>query len=254
MAPWFDLSAEQIHQWLAERHLPGFRAAQVRHWLFRRPGRSFDDMTDLPAAAPRPTGRRLPDLDHAASPPIASADDGTEKLLLGLTDGEQIECVLLRDDRQHRTICISTQVGCAMGCVFCASGLDGVVRNLTAGEIVEQMLQLAAAAAGRRTPQPHRGDGHGRAAGESRRLAAGPGRGRSPPGWASAPGGSPSPPSALPAGIRRLADEKCQYHLAVSLHAADDALRNQLVPANRKVGIAAILAAADEYFERPAAG
>jgi len=64
-------------------------------------------------------------------------DDGTEKLLVKLADGEQIECVLLRDG-PRRTICISTQVGCAMGCVFCASGLDGVVRNLSAGEIVEQ--------------------------------------------------------------------------------------------------------------------
>src|SRR5205085_8227777 len=68
-------------------------------------------------------------------------DDGTEKLLLRLADGKDIECVLLRDGAR-RTICISTQVGCAMGCVFCASGLAGVERNLTAGEIVEQMLRL----------------------------------------------------------------------------------------------------------------
>ncbi len=69
------------------------------------------------------------------------AADGTEKLLLRLHDGHHIECVLLRDGGR-RTICISSQVGCAMGCVFCTSGLDGVVRNLTAGEIVEQMLRL----------------------------------------------------------------------------------------------------------------
>ena len=69
------------------------------------------------------------------------AEDGTEKLLLGLADGGQVECVLLRDE-VRRTICISTQVGCGMGCVFCASGLDGLARNLTTGEIVEQMLRL----------------------------------------------------------------------------------------------------------------
>ena len=69
------------------------------------------------------------------------SEDGTEKLLVELADGQQIECVLLRDG-PRRTICISTQVGCAMGCVFCASGLDGVARNLTTGEIVEQMLLL----------------------------------------------------------------------------------------------------------------
>jgi 23S rRNA (adenine2503-C2)-methyltransferase len=69
------------------------------------------------------------------------ASDGTEKLLLQLADGGRIECVLLRDGLR-RSICISSQVGCAMGCVFCASGLDGVERNLSAGEIVEQMLRL----------------------------------------------------------------------------------------------------------------
>jgi len=69
------------------------------------------------------------------------ADDGTEKLLLQLTGGGQIECVLLRG-KVRRTICVSTQVGCGMGCVFCASGLDGVERNLTTGEIIEQMLRL----------------------------------------------------------------------------------------------------------------
>src|SRR4051812_26013102 len=71
----------------------------------------------------------------------AKAEDGTEKLLLTLADGGQIECVLLRDETR-RTICISTQVGCGMGCVFCASGLEGLARNLTTGEILEQMLQL----------------------------------------------------------------------------------------------------------------
>ena len=68
-------------------------------------------------------------------------------------DAQRIECVLLRDDKEHCTACISTQVGCAMGCAFCATGIDGVVRNLTAGEIIEQMLQLQRLAA------EHRRDG-----------------------------------------------------------------------------------------------
>ena len=68
-------------------------------------------------------------------------EDGTEKLLLQLHDGGRVECVLLRD-AGRRTLCISTQVGCGMGCVFCASGLDGVDRNLSSGEIVEQLLLL----------------------------------------------------------------------------------------------------------------
>src|SRR6184192_3227627 len=84
---------------------------------------------------------------HSIRPPSLScrssfsAPDGTEKLLLQLNDGGRIECVLLRDG-ERRSICISTQVGCAMGCVFCASGLDGVDRNLATAEIIEQMLRL----------------------------------------------------------------------------------------------------------------
>ena len=98
-------------------------------------------MTDLPKALREQLAGRLPTVDHPHVAAHRRSDDGTEKLLLELADGQQIECVLLRDG-PRRTICISTQVGCAMGCVFCASGLDGVVRNLTAGEIVEQMLLL----------------------------------------------------------------------------------------------------------------
>src|SRR5690606_13321811 len=69
------------------------------------------------------------------------SSDGTEKLLLELRDGETLECVLMRED-DRRTVCISTQVGCAMGCIFCASGLLGVKRNLSTGEILDQILQL----------------------------------------------------------------------------------------------------------------
>ena len=180
--------------------------------------------------------------------------------------------MLLRDDKQHCTVCISTQVGCAMGCAFCATGLDGVVRNLTTGEILEQMLQLQRLVSrgadipvchderrrvGRQECLPSCGErlSHVVVMGMGEPLlnldALLPALARPPPatGWASAPGGSPSPPSACPTGIRRLAKENCQYHLAVSLHAANDALRNEMVPANRGFGIAAILAAADEYFE-----
>ena len=121
--------------------LGAYRAGQVRQWLFQRRAAAFDEMTDLP----KTVREQLADEFQIWTTQIAAhrqAEDGTEKLLLELSDGERIECVLLRDDREHRTVCISTQVGCAMGCVFCASGLDGVVRNLTTGEILEQMLQL----------------------------------------------------------------------------------------------------------------
>ena len=244
-----DLTPEELKAWFAAEHLPAYRAGQVGRWLFQRSADDFQAMTDLPG----PLRKRLAQEFRLWTTRVAAdqkADDGTEKLLLELADGEQIECVLLRDDRQHRTICISTQVGCAMGCVFCASGLDGVKRNLRAGEILEQMLQLR-----RRLPEGERLS-HVVVMGMGEPL-------RNLDALLSALAVATSPEAlgigarrvtistvGPPQPMRRLADEGCQYHLAVSLHAPDDELRNQLVPANRNVGIASILAAADYYFER----
>jgi len=247
-------NAETLSQWLAERRLPKFRAAQIRKWLYQKRASDFAGMTDL--------GKRLRSqlaedfrLWTTTVARHERAEDGTEKLLLQLQDADRyapnmqrIECVLLRDG-QRRTICISSQVGCAMGCVFCASGLDGVERNLTSGEIVEQMLRLQhllppeerlshIVVMGMGEPLANldcllpalemasREDGLGIS---GRRITI------------STVG--------LPAAIHRLADLNCRYHLAVSLHAPDDALRNELVPVNRNIGLQEILAAADRYFE-----
>jgi 23S rRNA (adenine2503-C2)-methyltransferase len=178
------------------------------------------------------------------------AEDGTEKLLLDLFDGQRIECVLLRDDREHCAICISTQVGCAMHCAFCASGLSGVVRNLTAGEIVEQMLQL------QRLLRPEERLSHIVVMGMGepltnldavmRALA----DAAAPDGLGISARRITVSTVGLPVGIRRMADDNIQYHLAVSLHAPNDTLRDQLVPTNRRVGIAAVMEAADYYFEK----
>jgi len=121
-----------LADWLVQQGQPAWRARAIRRWLFERRAASFADMTDLS----KDLRSRLEAIARHSK-----ADDGTEKLLLALHDGQRIECVLLRDG-DRRTVCISSQVGCAMGCVFCASGLDGVIRNLTTGEILEQLLRL----------------------------------------------------------------------------------------------------------------
>jgi 23S rRNA (adenine2503-C2)-methyltransferase len=239
--------SQALENWLAERGLPRYRHAQIRRWLFAARARSFEEMTDLP--------KGLRD-DLAADFGLWSArvalhkttDDGTEKLLLELSDGEQIECVLLRDG-VRRTICISTQVGCAMGCVFCASGLAGVARNLSAGEIVEQMLLLD-----RLLPPEERLShivvmGMGEPLANLDRLLAALAEASAPDGLGISPRRITISTVGLPEAIHRLAEKKARYNLAVSLHAPDDGLRRELVKVSKNIPLKDILAAADHYFE-----
>ncbi len=240
-------SAPEFESWLAEHEAPAYRAKQVWRWLFQQRAERFEQMTDLPQALRQ---KLEADFQIWSMRVVAEkrAEDHTQKLLLELEDRQRIECVLLADDREHHTACISTQVGCAMGCVFCASGLEGVARNLTTGEIVEELLQLA------RRLEPQERLSHVVVMGMGEPLANLPNLmpalalASSPKGLGISARRITISTVGLPPAIRRLAEMNCQYHLAISLHAPDDELRNQIVPANQKVGIASILAAADDYF------
>jgi len=244
-----DQTRDQLDRWLAERELPGYRAAQIRRWLFDEPVAGFEEMTDLAKSL----RSRLAEEFTIWTTRVAAQqadDDGTEKLLLELADGERTECVLLRDDKEHRTVCLSTQGGCARGCACCASGLSGVRRNLTAGEIVEQMLQLR-----RLLPRGERIShavvmGMGEPLANLDRLLQALAAATSPDAFGISARRITISTVGLPEPIRRLADQGLAYHLAVSLHAPDDELRNRLVPSNRKTGITSILAAADHYFRK----
>ncbi len=244
-----DLFAEldALPQAMAAAGIAKFRAQQVVRWLFEKRAASFEEMTDLPLALRQQLNQQYRIFSTAVST-VDQAADGTEKLLIRLDDGQHVECVLLRD-RHRRSICVSSQVGCAMGCVFCASGLDGVERNLNSGEIIQQMLHLQ-----QRLPEEERishivmmGMGEPLANLDNVLQAL---------NWASSQRGLGISPRritistvGIPKAIRRLAENNARYHLAVSLHAPDDALRNQLVPVNRKTGIAELMAAADHYFQ-----
>lgn len=242
-----DLSDKDLQDWLAERGHKPFRANQIRHWLCATRARTWDEMTDLP----QQLREELASAFHLWSATVLrrlQAHDGTEKLLLQLADGGRIECVLLRDGGR-RTICISSQVGCAMGCVFCASGLDGVDRNLTKGEIVEQMLLLL-----RLLPPEERLShivvmGMGEPLANLDRLLPALQVASSKTGLGISPRRITISTVGLPAAMDRLCQEQPGYNLAVSLHAPNDELRNELVPINKKTGLTDILAAADQYFE-----
>jgi 23S rRNA (adenine2503-C2)-methyltransferase len=242
-----DAIDDQLTPWFRDRGQGAYRVGQVRNWLFTRRAADFAAMTDLSQKLRTELADAFT-LWTTTTARHTKAEDGTEKLLLTLADGGQIECVLLRDEIR-RTICISTQVGCGMGCVFCASGLDGLARNLTTGEIVEQMLRLQQLLApderlshivvmGMGEPlanldhllpaleEASREDGLGISA---RRITI------------STVG--------LPKAMRRLADAGARYRLAVSLHAPNDEIRRQIVPPGEKIALADILAEADHYFD-----
>ncbi|MBS0209151.1 MAG: 23S rRNA (adenine(2503)-C(2))-methyltransferase RlmN [Planctomycetes bacterium] len=247
MRPILDLSFDDLKAWLAERELPAYRAAQIRRWLYQSRAASFDDMSDLPRAV-RDALKSEFTLWTSQIVTHKQAGDGTEKLLLEWHDKHRIECVLIREG-ERRTVCISTQVGCAMGCVFCASGLDGVARNLTTGEIIEQMLRLS-----RLLPAEERLShvvvmGMGEPLANLNHLLPALKTICDPECFGISQRRVTVSTVGLPPALDRLAQEEAHYHLAVSLHAPNDELRNQLVPVNKNIGLAAVLAAADRYFE-----
>ena len=133
-----DMDREQLAQWIADQGLPKFRNEQIRRWLYARRARSFDEMTDIS----KPT-RQLLDAHFTITPPmikqVETSVDGSRKFLFVLKDGNTIESVLM-PERNHYTLCISTQVGCAMGCRFCLTGNSGLIRNLSKAEILDQVL------------------------------------------------------------------------------------------------------------------
>lgn len=242
-----DLSGEELIDWLKTVGQPSFRAKQLRHWLVQRRVSSFDQMTDLPASL----RKQLTEAFSFSSFAVADhqiAKDQTEKLLLRLHDGELVECVLMRDT-DRRTVCISTQVGCAMGCVFCASGLLGVRRNLTPTEIIEQVLVLHRLMKDNEHITNVVVMGIGEPLANFHSLMESLKFLTSDDGFGLGARRITVSTVGLPEKIRELAESGQQYNLAVSLHAPNDALRSEIVPVNRSIGIQEILKAADDYFE-----
>ncbi len=242
-----DLTQEQLVEWLRENGQPAFRAKQIHRWMIERRVTSFDQMTDLPANL----RSKLSECFRFSAFDIIGhqiAKDRTEKLLLKLRDGEFVECVLMRDP-DRRTVCISTQVGCAMGCVFCASGLLGVKRNLTTTEIIEQVLVLHRLM----TDDEHITNvvvmGIGEPLANYKTLMQSLEFLTADSGFKLGARRITVSTVGLPEKIREFARSGQQFNLAVSLHAPNDTLRTQIVPVNKNIGIAEILDAAEDYFQ-----
>lgn len=243
--PLLNATADEFADWLAGCRQPAYRAEQIRHWIFRRRADRFDVMENLPKVL-RSTLAEQWQIFSSDVVRRSADEDGTQKLLLAFPNSASIETVLI-PQKGRWTVCLSTQVGCGMGCVFCASGLDGVERNLTRGEMLEQLLRLQGL-----LPSAERISrivvmGMGEPLANMEELLAALSIATSPKGLGISARNITISTVGLPAKIRQLAECKRPYHLAVSLHAPNDELRQRIVPMAEKIRLQDILAAADTY-------
>lgn len=252
-----DLTAEQVEEAIVELGLPKFRAKQLANQYYGRLEGDPLEMTDLPEASRQAVKDKLfPEL----MTPLRKldADDGeTRKTLWRLHDGTLLESVLMRYPGRA-TLCISSQAGCGMACPFCATGQGGLDRNLSVGEIVEQVRNAAramrdgevAGTEGRLSNIVFMGMGEPLAnykrVVEAVRQITQP----EPHGFGISQRNVTVSTVGLAPAIRKLADEGLSVRLAVSLHTPDDELRDTLVPVNNRWSVEEVLDAAAYYAEK----
>ena len=230
-----DLSLREFETRLVESQQPPYRARQIWQWLFQKRVTSFAEMTNLSASLRAQLSEEF-SISRLQTVRKSESRDGTVKFLFGLSDGEGIESVLIPETKRL-TLCISTQAGCGFGCAFCATAVLGLKRNLSASEIVDQILEAG------RTLDQERRITHVVLMGMGEPLANYPQTLRAleimtQPGWGM--GFSPRRITLSSVGlvpqIQRLMKET-RVNLAISLHAANDKVRGELMPVNRKYSL-----------------
>ena len=240
-------TTEQLQEEFSLLSLPRFRAGQVYAWLHQKGERSFEEMTNLPKAL----RDQLAETCVITAPTVArkqvSALDGTRKYLWELSDGNCIETVLMQYHHGN-TVCISSQVGCRMGCAFCATGLAGLSRSLTAQEMVDQVLHVSRDFGERVTSVVFMGQGEPFAnfdnTVEALRML------NDPEGLAIGARHLTVSTCGVIPGIRRFAELPEQFTLAISLHSAIQTTRNQLMPGVKKFTLLRLHEAIQEYVEK----
>lgn len=267
-----EFSLPQLTEWFLAQGQPAYRAKQVYRHIYRHLADDFRDMTDLPVTLRESLARSASLKSLRLVTEQISADGLTQKAVFALPDGQTIESVLMlysgdgKEAITRRTVCVSTQVGCPLNCAFCATGRGGFARNLSAGEIVEQVLYFARECAGQQGEVPEAGDkekARGPANVITNVIFAGMGepflnydatweavqRLNDPAGFGLGARHITISTAGWVPGIERLSKERLQVNLAVSLHAPDDALRNRLMPVNQRYPLASLLAACQRYIE-----
>ena len=246
-----SLTLEELSRRFAGQGENSYRAKQVIDWLYKKRAASFEAMTDLPAA----TRSRLAEefgLVRLEVVRVLGSRDTTRKFLFRLDDGSLIESVLIpaspalySETSDRRTACLSTQVGCAYGCKFCASGLEGFSRNLEAGEIVDQVMAIEQESGEKIDNIVFMGMGEPLA--NLSNLLRAVRIINAPWGLEIGARHITISTSGLAPQIRKLALEPTQFRLAISLHGATDEVRNRIMPVNRKYNLVTLLEACDYY-------
>ncbi len=238
------LNLTELQAFVEAQNEPRYRAQQLFRWMYHRKAAAFDEMTDLPKAF----REKLKDAAQMNAMTLdlvqASSQDDSRKYLFKLQDDYRIECVLMFE-RDRRTLCVSTQVGCPIDCKFCATGAMGIKRNLTAGEILDQVLAVEREYGDRITNIVVMGMGEPMLNYENMMTAL---------DILSAPEGLDiskrqivvSTSGLIPA-IKKFHSEKRKYRLAISLNATTDETRTELMPLNKKWPIRSLLKAVSDY-------
>ncbi len=245
----YDFSLEQIQEWIKEQGEPAFRAGQVFDWLYVKRVNSFDEMTNLP----KPLRDKLnASFRFVTLTEIAKFEskDGTVKFLFGLQDNHAIETVIMRHNYGN-SVCVTTQVGCRIGCTFCASTLGGLKRSLTAGEIIAQVVkaqQILDPLNERVSSIVIMGIGepfenYDATMSFLRTMI-------HPKGLNIGARHITVSTSGIVPNMIRFADENTQINLAISIHAPNDALRSKLMPVNRRYPFADVIDACKYYIEK----
>jgi 23S rRNA (adenine2503-C2)-methyltransferase len=258
-----DLTDAQLTSLVLSMGEPEYRVKQLRNQIYRGLAFSFEEMTDLPLAL-RQALEKVTPLHSLKATHQVVGQDGTIKTLFTLVDGNTVESALMgypqASGRQRNTVCISTQAGCAIGCPFCATGQQGFKRNLTRGEIIDQVLYFANYLKNQNHTAQEITDktastlsnivfmGMGEPMSNYDALWPAIETLNSPDGFRMGARNITISTSGLVPQIKRLSSEKLQVGLAVSLHAADNALRDKLVPINRKYPLEELIPACKEYY------
>lgn len=246
----YDLNFDELTDLVTDLGEPEYRAQQIWQWLYKQYAADFDSMTTLPQML-RQQLAEMAQIDVLEPATILRSGDGqTEKILFQLPDGQLVEAVLMRY-RKRRTLCLSTQAGCAMGCVFCATGQMGFFRHLTTGEIVAQTLYFARQLAAEEEQVTNIVMmGMGEPLHNYDNTLAAVDRLTDERGFNLGARKITISTVGLVPAIRRYADEQRQTPLAVSLHAATDAERDKLIPLNKRWPLAELMDACRYYVEK----